>query len=304
MATKMATDYMMECPALNIPKSAPEWVQEMYPVLITSIYDGFRGVLTKVISDFNESFISMQREIDSLAELTKAATEAMECLKKQLSEKDHMIDEQKDRINQLSYTMSKNEAYSRRDNLVFGGISTETEGTCTDIIYRIMRTHLGIEDPSEMKFVRCHFLIKPTQERKGSIIARFESFANRMLTWNKRRSLYNSPFFLSEDFPADVSKKRNKLRPILKEASKHQQYQKSISIKHDKLYLEGTLYTTDELHNLPTCIHPRTLSERRTKGMLCFGGILSEYHELCNFYKCDFTYKNNKYHSVEQAYQH
>ena len=155
MASKMATDYMMECPALNIPKSAPEWVQEMYPVLITSIYDGFRGVLTKVISDFNESFVSMQKEIDELARLTKAATEAMESLKKQLSDKDHLIDEQKDRLNQLSYTMSKNETYSRGDNLVFGGISTGTEGTCSDIVYHIMGTHLGITDPSEMKFVRC-----------------------------------------------------------------------------------------------------------------------------------------------------
>ena len=216
MATKMATDYMMECPTLNIPKSAPEWVQEMYPLLITSIYDGFRGVLTKVISDFNESFVSMQKEIDALAALTKAATEAMESLKKQLSDKDHMIDEQKDRLDHLSYTISKNEAYSRRDNLVFGGICAGTEGTCTEIIHRIMQTHLGITEPSEIKFVRCHYLNNPTHDRKGSIIARFESFANRMMTWNKRRSLYNSPFFVSEDFPANVSRKRNKLRPILK----------------------------------------------------------------------------------------
>ena len=304
MVSKMAADYMMECPSLNIPTSAPEWVQQMYPALITSIYDGFSGVLKKVISDFNESFVSMQKEIDELAKLTKAATVAMESLKQQLNAKDHLIDDQQDKLNQLSHTINKNEAYSRRDNLVFGGITTGTVTPCTDTVHHIMRTHLGITDLSEIKFVRCHYLIKPSQERKGSIIARFESFSCRMQVWNKRRNLYNTPFFLSEDFPGDVSRKRNKLRPILKEASKHQEYQKCITLKHDKLYFDGILYSTDNLHSLPRPIHPRTLSERRSKGMLCFGGILSEYHELCNFYRCNIEYKGISYNSVEQAYQH
>ena len=304
MATKLVKEYMIECPTLNIPASAPEWVQQMYPVLMTSIYEGFSGILKKVISDFNDSFVSMQKEIDELAKLTKAATEAMESLKQQLRDRDHFIDDQQQKLTQLSHTINKNETYSRRDNLVFGCISAGTEGSCTEIVHHIMCTHLGITDPSQIKFVRCHYLSKPSQERKGTIIARFESFGYRMQVWSKRRSLYATPFFLSEDFPADVSKKRNKLRPILKEASKHQQYQKCITLKHDQLHFDGTLYSTDNLHGLPKCIHPRTLSERRSKGMLCFGGILSEYHELCNFFKCDIEYKGVVYHSVEQAYQH
>ena len=304
MATKMATDYMMDCPPLNIPKSAPEWAQEMFPVLINSIYEGFNGILKKVISDFNDSFVSMQKEIDELTRLTKAATETMEALKQQLKAKDHIFDDQQSRLGQLSNTINKNETYSRRSNLIFGGVVNGTEGSCTEIVHRIIATNLGIADPTNMRFVRCHYLNHPCQERKGTIIARFESFSHRMQVWNKRRSLYNTQIYMTEDFPGDISRKRNKLRPILKEASKHAQFQKCIALKHDKLHLDGTLYSTDNLHSLPTCIHPRTLSERRSKGMLCFGGILSEYHELCNFYKCDIKFRGVVYESVEQAYQH
>ena len=35
--------------------------------------------------------------------------------------------------------------------------------------------------------------------------------------------------------------------------------------------------------------------------MMCWS---SDYHELSNFYGCDFTFKNQKYTSSEQSYQH
>ena len=42
--------------------------------------------------------------------------------------------------------------------------------------------------------------------------------------------------------------------------------------------------STDNLHSLPIGNHQKILSERRSMVMyvinLCFGGILSEYHEL------------------------
>ena len=86
---------------------------------------------------------------------------------------------------------------------------------CTKTVHHIMRTHQGITDINQIQFVWCHYLIKPSHERKGSIIARFESFSCRMQVWNKRRNLYSTLFSLSEDFPGNVSRKGDKLRPIL-----------------------------------------------------------------------------------------
>ncbi len=304
VAEKMAAEYLIDLPAFNFPASAPEWATAMFPTLFSAIYEGFNGVIKKVIADFNKTYVEMEKQITELTKLTDAAKVAMASLKEQLDEKNFIIDDQVQHISKLRGNIDRQEAYSRRDNLVFGGIPVGTKGTCTEIIHELFKKHLGIQNPSEFEFVRCHFLTKPTNQMKGSIIARFESFSQRLLIWKRRRDMAKSNYYISEDFPSEISRKRSKLRPILKEASKYQQYEKCISIRHDQLYFQGKLYSIFELHSLPTCINPRTLSERRSKGMLCFGGILSEYHEFSNFFMCKFKYKNTWFSSVEQAYQY
>ena len=298
MTKKMAAEYKLEVPTLSIPNGSPECVSSMFPALIKSIYDTFNGVVQKA------TYVEMQKQIDELTILTKQATEAMADLKVQLLQKDHLIEDQRDQISNIKSSIDRNESYSRRNNLIFGGIEGNTDGTCTEIIHNIFSSKFNITDPSNINFVRCHYLSKPSSTKKGSIIARFESFQQRMSIWSKRRCLLQSDYYISEDFPADISKKRNKLRPILKEASKHIEFEKCISLKLDKLHFNGVLYSCDSLHGLPQSIHPRTLSERRSKGMLCFGGILSEYHELSNFFLCVFKYRNISFTSVEQAYQY
>ena len=68
--------------------------------------------------------------------------------------------------------------------------------------------------------------------------------------------------------------------------------------------LNGKLFTVDDLHTFPEAINPRTLSEVRTDDTMIFGGILSEHHELSNFFRCPVSYKDRVYNSSEQAYQH
>ena len=77
----------------------------------------------------------------------------------------------------------------------------------------------------------------------------------------------------------------------------------SLSNNYDQLCFQGKSYSTSYLHSLPSNIHPRTLSEKRANDLLCFGGILSEYHELSNFYKCDIDYQNVQFSPLEQCYQ-
>ena len=80
------------------------------------------------------------------------------------------------------------------------------------------------------------------------------------------------------------------MKPILKEASKHKQYEHCITMRGDKLLFKGELLDVDKLHTLPTEIHPRSIFELRTDDSLCFGGLNSEYHELSNFYRCPIKY--------------
>ena len=42
----------LEMPKIVIPDNSPEWVIEMFPTLIKSIYDTFNGKVKKIVSDF------------------------------------------------------------------------------------------------------------------------------------------------------------------------------------------------------------------------------------------------------------
>ena len=149
---------------------------------------------------------------------------------------------------------------------------------------------------------RCHYLTKRTGDNRSSIIVRFESYRQRTVIWNRRRTL--RVVYVTEDFPYDIRKKRNKLKPILKAASKNQLYRNCISMKSDKLLFKGNLLSADKLHHLADDINPRTLAEIKTDKVLIFGGINSDYHELSNYYGCDISYQNKKFSSIEQCYQH
>ena len=300
----MADEYILEMPKISIPDCSPEWVSAFFPALIKSIYDSYNGTIKKIVMDFNASFIEMEQEIQSLSKETKTANDTVADLKSELSDKDYVISEQHSNITRLQSSVDRNEAYSRRSNLIFGGISKDVKGSCTSIVKSLMCEKMNIPQDESFGFVRCHFLSSPTNEKKGSIIARFENFSQRMTVWKKRRTLLNSAHYLSEDYPKDISRKRGKLRPILREASKHGEYAKCISIKHDMLNFKGESMSIDNLQKLPEPINPRTLSEKRSKAMICFGGVLSEYHELSNFYRSEFVYKNIKFNSVEQGFQY
>ena len=303
-ANNMADEYLLEMPKIVIPDNSPEWVMEFFPTLIKSICDTFNGKLKKLVSNYNDSFVDLQKQIDDMSNTSKVADKAVVDLKSQLSERDHIIAEQHSNISKLQMSIDRNESYSRRSNLIFGGISKDAKGSCTNIVQNIMSNTMNIPQAETITFVKCHYLNQPTNDKKGSIIARFENFSTRMNVWSKRKSLLSTEYYLSEDYPKEISRKRGKLRPILKEASKHRDYARCISIKYDQLNFKGELMNFDDLHKLPGPINPRSLSERRSRDMLCFGGVLSEYHELSNFFNSEFEYKNINFKSVEQGFQY
>ena len=301
---KMADKFVLEVPTVTIPEGSPEWAAQMFPSLIKSIYDSINGVVQGMVIDYNHRFKELQSQMDEQSKQNEITKKDLIDLRSSVSDKDFIIDNQNARIAKLQAAVDKNESYSRRSNLIFGGIAKDVQGSCTAIVHSILKDKMNIANATSFKLVRCHFLSKPTDIKKGSIIAQFESFSSRMTVWSKKRALMKTDLYLSEDYPSEVNKIRSKLRPILKEASKHTEYASCISIKYDKLHFKGELLSIDNLHKLPDAIHPQYLSERRSQGMLCFGGVLSDYHQLSNYYPCKFAYKGNKFTSIEQAYQY
>ena len=307
MAAALATEYNVAVPELDFSLKTPNWVQTVFPKMLQSLVSCFNDALNEIAVGVNESLEHMQHQVNNLESINQVHSTEIATLKDAIKQKEYDSKEQLSVISNLQQSIHKNESYSRRDNLVFSGFQLDRNdhrSSETIIRQEVFKKLLNMDDQqaANIKFVRCHYMNWQHNDRRSSIIVRFESYHERTQIWNRRRAL--KTIYVSEDFPFEISRKRNKMRPILKAASKQPEYEKCITLKGDKLVFNGQLLTVDKLHNLPEPIHPRTLSEVRSGNVLLFGGMMSEYHELSNFYTCPITYKEKLYNCCEQAYQH
>ena len=193
-----------------------------------------------------------------------------------------------------------NETYnSRRDNLVFRGFTTANNDTesCVDKVGTILRA-MGIQKPHKTPFVRCHYL---NNDRK--VIVRFQLYTDRERVWTNRYKLKNTNYYIAEDFPPAVISQRRQLYLVFKAAKSLPEYQKKVTMRDDKLILNGKQYTCQDISSVPAAIHSRKLAERSNDDILVFGGSTNSHHELSNFYniKKKFVYEHFEYNSSEQA---
>ena len=198
----------------------------------------------------------------------------------------------------------KNEAYCRRDNLVFRGFATANNDndSCVDKVGIILRA-MGIQQPHKIHvpFVRCLYLNDNKQ-----IIVRFQRYTDKERVWTNRYKLKNINYYIAEDFPPAVISQRRQLYPVFKAAKSLPGYQKKVTMRDDKLILNGKKYTCQDISSVPAAIHSRKLAERSNDDILVFGGSARSHHELSKFYniKKKFVYEHFKYNSSEQALQH
>ena len=77
-----------------------------------------------------------------------------------------------------------------------------------------------------------------------------------------------------------------------------------VYLNANRLTIDGTSYTGDNMKNLPDDINPCYISQRSSENIVCFGGRLSRFNPLSNFYETPFTHDRIRFSSSEQALQH
>ena len=183
--------------------------------------------------------------------------------------------------------------YSRRDNIIFYGISepqNESSVLCEN-------------DASRMRFVRCHRLHDQRHKSNNPIIVRFKEYSDRERVWNSKTNISDRTLSISEDFPKDIAYNRRKLFPVFTKARRVLD-KKVVSLKADNLLINGKRYTVDNLDELTGELSMKTFSERSNDKVVVVGGIYSNFHPLSNFYSSPITFRNQNYKTLEQGYQH
>lgn len=121
------------------------------------------------------------------------------------------------KLKMLSYRSLDIESRSRRNNIVFWGITERLETDCRKLIRNFMRDELDI-DPDEMYIERAHRLgsllsnrYRGKQDPKRPIIVRFMDYNDTDRVLEKGYRLKGSAFGLDRDYPKEIAVARKEL---------------------------------------------------------------------------------------------
>jgi ribA/ribD-fused uncharacterized protein len=180
------------------------------------------------------------------------------------------------------------ECQSRRDNLIFAGIE-ETDGETGHKSWQVCEDKLlSILKDSELDFVkfeRVHRLGSKDQKSKNPrhIIAKFSCYKDRDIVWARRFAISEkSNIWIMEDFPEVIKTNRQKLMPAFKAAKRSQEI-KNVSLKMDKLIIDGKVYTVENMNDMPTHLQPENTAVIQNENTLVFftrHAVFSNLHPL------------------------
>ena len=284
-------------------------LQSAYLNLQTSVHSDVDSLISKV-NEANETAILAKSTAEAN---TRAIDELKSDLKLEIDELKKTVTSQQCEIKELKFTCHQHqneiddlksqtnsiETYSRKDNIVFYGISeknNESEFLCATSVRQFMMNTLKIPQDrvNKMTFVRCHRLSQRSKNRP--IIVRFRDWSDREHLWSEMKMIPKNGGF-------HISFNRRKMLPIFLQARKTLGKQ-ATSLKNDTLTVSGVKYTTKNLNDLPGDLSRRSFSRRANDSMLVFGGSLSEYEPLSNWGRFPVVYNNIKFLTLEHAFMH
>ena len=240
--------------------------------------------LTTNVASLSETVNSNKTTIDQLTSKVTYLSEALEFVLSDNRKRDEQI--------------LNNETYSRRDNLIFRGfVVGRNDRETPEMKVRSILSTMQITD--NIPFVRCHYLYGNKQ-----IIVRFQWYSDREKIWKNRYKLKGSNFYVAEDYPPAIDHQRKQMFPVFNAAKQLPEYNRKVTMRGNKLILNGETFTCSTINRVPNSIHPAKLAVRSNTDVLVFGGSTSAHHGLSNFYEESFVYEHIAYNTAEQAYQH
>ena len=99
------------------------------------------------------------------------------------------------------------------------------------------------------------------------------------------------------EYVPEIKRKWRTLLPILKVAKQFEDYKKKCRLEDDKVIINGRIYGTDNLHQLPDEIDVFEITSKSSSDCVGFFGALNP---LSNCYKSKFTVEGIEYISSEQ----
>ena len=132
------------------------------------------------------------------------------------------------------------------------------------------------------------------------ILIAFQRKEDKDLLMSNKQNLL-AGIYANDEYPIHVKQKRDKLRPILRLAKTLPEYKDNTKLIGDKLMINETKYSVDDLHRLPAGLEAYRAAEKNDADTIAFHGELSPYS---NFHPSPFTIGEHTFHSTEQWIQY
>ena len=273
----------------------------------------FKSIAEKldVITDTNKKVTEIQSELKELRATAELAHETAEKALQRAEEAEQQVTllhaentKLKSDMEAIKDRMIRQEAQSRRENLLFDGIqegNDETWSDCEEKLYTLFSDKLGVQNAKQIKFERVHRIGPKVSGKPRTVIAKFSFYKDREYIWQRRTHLKSTNIWMSEDYPAEVKQARRVLFPIFRAAQQSRMVTYS-SLRLDKLSINGTQYTVDSLSKLPEFLRPEKIATRKAGDVTVF---YTRNAVFSNFYtKTPIKLDGQEYNTTEQYYQH
>jgi len=150
----------------------------------------------------------------------------------------------------LAYKSVDMEARSRRNNVIFRGLSENYGENCVQIITDFLQNHLDF-DPHHIYIARAHRL-GPKRQDQGRrfhnrpLIANFRDFDIVETIMNRARRLRGTSFSVDHDYPREIKEARTRLWPLYKDL-KHQSPRSKVQLLYPAKLIQDGRMVRDEL---------------------------------------------------------
>ena len=210
----------------------------------------------------------------------------------------------------LKERITKFESNQVRNNIIISGIPEgkwEPYDTTVARLYDTIATAFSsgdidraLEEARQIEIVCCNRIGRYQMGRHRSISATLHNYADKEKIMQHKKNL-PSGIYINEEFPLEVKRNRDKLRPIWKLAKSHSEYRNKCKLAGDRLVINRINYTVNNLHNLPEDLVPYKAAQQENDQFIAF---LGEHSPWSNFHQSPFEIDGHRYHSAEQWIQY
>ena len=209
----------------------------------------------------------------------------------------------------LKDRISKIESNQVRNNIIISGIPESKWEPYNTTVARIHDTIAAafssgdidqvLEEARSIEIICCNRIGRYQMGRNISISATLHNYGDKEKIMQHKKNLPNG-IYINKEFPLEVKRNREQLRPIWKLAKNHSEYRDKCKLSGDRLVINGINYTVNDLHKLPKDLAPYKVAQQENHEYIAFHG---EHSPWSNFHPSPFVIDGQHYHSAEQWIQ-